>query len=197
MTPLFSDYAFDKAQEIIDFIGALWQSPVTCSDTESPKPDSRATCARPARALTANWSPTAVALPWSRGFPTAISSRCSWWCGPLCRPPPNPPPPSPFVWGRTKRINTLFGNDFDLAFEKGVSFYREPNGEAAWETFSQGYGRTKALAASLDDTKRAELRRDFIAINDGFATPWYLCAARLLVTRGIRHWRNGRSRSKG
>jgi hypothetical protein len=46
---------------------------------------------------------------------------------------------------------------FDLAFEKGVSFYREPeNGEATWKTFSQGYGPMKALSASLDEDRCGE-----------------------------------------
>ena len=106
---------------------------------------------------------------------------------PFMATPPNPPPPSPFEWGRTERITELLGKDFDLAFEKGVSFYREPNGEAAWDTFSQGYGPTKALAASLDDANRAELRRDFIAFHDGFATPLGICVPReYWVTRGFR-----------
>lgn len=80
------------------------------------------------------------------------------------------------------------GKDFDLAFEMGVSFYREPNAEAAWETFSNGYGPTKALAASLDDARRAELRRDFIAFHAQFPTPLGICVPReYWVTRGIRH----------
>ena len=53
---------------------------------------------------------------------------------PYMAPPPNPAPPSPFEWGRTERTRELLGRDFDLKFEKGVSYYREPNGEAAWTT---------------------------------------------------------------
>lgn len=106
---------------------------------------------------------------------------------PYMPPPPNPAPPSPFEWGRTERIIELLGKDFDLAFEKGVSFYREPNGEAAWETFSQGYGPTKSLAASLDEARRADLRRDFIAFHDGFSTPLGICVPReYWVTGGVR-----------
>ena len=102
-------------------------------------------------------------------------------------PPPDPAPPSPFAWGRTERITELLGRDFDLRFEKGVSYYREPSGEAAWETFSQGYGPTKALAAALDDDRRAALRRDFIAFGEGFPTPLGICVPRdYWVTIGIR-----------
>ncbi|MEH3148668.1 MAG: class I SAM-dependent methyltransferase [Methylobacterium frigidaeris] len=102
-------------------------------------------------------------------------------------PPPASAPPSPFEWGRTERIGELLGEDFDLAFEKGVSFYREPSAEAAWETFSTGYGPTKSLATSLDESRRAELRRDFIAFHAQFSTSLGICVPRdYWVTRGIR-----------
>lgn len=101
--------------------------------------------------------------------------------------PPSPPPPSPFEWGRTERIRELLGADFDLKFERGVSYYREPNGEAAWETFVTGYGPTKSLASSLDDTRRAELRKDFIAFHDSFSTELGICVPReYWLTIGIR-----------
>ncbi|MDR7035721.1 SAM-dependent methyltransferase [Methylobacterium sp. BE186] len=107
---------------------------------------------------------------------------------PYMPPPPEPAPPSPFAWGRTERIEELLGQNFELAFEKGVSFYREPSAEAAWERFSGGYGPTKALAASLDEPRRADLRRDFIAFHDQFSTSLGICVPReYWVTRGIRH----------
>lgn len=106
---------------------------------------------------------------------------------PYMPPPPSPPPPSPFEWGKIERIRELLGSNFDLKFEKGVSNYREPNGEAAWITFSKGYGPTKALAASLDENRRAELRRDFIAFHDGFATELGICVQReYWVILGVR-----------
>jgi SAM-dependent methyltransferase len=106
---------------------------------------------------------------------------------PYMPPPPNPAPPSPFEWGKTDRIRDLLGRDFDLKFEKGVSNYREPNGEAAWNTFSTGYGPTKALAAGLDEKRRAELRRDFIAFHDGFPTELGICVPReYWVALGVR-----------
>ncbi len=106
---------------------------------------------------------------------------------PYMPPPPSPAPPSPFEWGRTERIKELLGRDFDLKFEKGVSYYREPNGEAAWTMFSTGYGPTKSLAANLDDSRRAELRRDFIAFHDGFPTELGICVPReYWVTIGVR-----------
>lgn len=101
--------------------------------------------------------------------------------------PPVPANPSPFEWGRAERIRELLGRDFDLKFEKGVSYYREPSGEAAWETFSTGYGPTKALAATLDEARRAELKRDFVAFHDGFPTELGICVPReYWVTLGTR-----------
>ena len=97
---------------------------------------------------------------------------------PYMAAPPSPPPPSPFEWGRTERIRELLTDYFDLKFEKGVSYYREPSGEAAWNSFSTGYGPTKALAANLDESKRAQLRRDFIAFHDGFPTELGICVPR-------------------
>ena len=106
---------------------------------------------------------------------------------PFMPPPPNPAPPSPFEWGKAERVRELLGNTFDLRFERGTSFYREPSGEAAWNTFSTSYGPTKSLAANLDEGRRAELRRDFIAFHEGFPTELGVCVPReYLLTVGIR-----------
>ena len=102
-------------------------------------------------------------------------------------PPPTLAPPSPFAWGRTERIRELLGEAFDLKFEPGTSFYREPSAEAAWETFSVGYGPTHTLAASLDDERREAFRRDFIAFHAGFPTELGICVPRdYWVTVGVR-----------
>ena len=92
--------------------------------------------------------------------------------------PPIPAPRSPFEWGRTERIQELLGTTFDLRFEKGVSYYREPSGEAAWETFSTGYGPTRSLATALDPERRARLREDFIAFHEDFPTELGICVPR-------------------
>lgn len=100
---------------------------------------------------------------------------------------PNPAPQSPFEWGRTERIQELLGGDFQLRFEKGVSYYREPSGEAAWDTFSKGYGPTRMLADSLDPERRAALRQDFTAFHASFSTEMGICVPReYWVTIGVR-----------
>ncbi len=102
-------------------------------------------------------------------------------------PPPGPAPRSPFEWGRTERIRELLGTAFDLRFEKGTSYFREPSGEAAWETFSTGYGPTRSLANSLDPERRAAFRSDFIAFHAGFPTELGICVPRdYWVTLGVR-----------
>ena len=106
---------------------------------------------------------------------------------PYMAPPAGTPPPSPFEWGRTERIRELLGGQFDLKFEKGVSYYREPSGAAAWKNFSTGYGPTKALAASLEETRRSELKRDFISFHDAFPTELGICVPReYWLTVGVR-----------
>ena len=102
-------------------------------------------------------------------------------------PSPTPAPPSPFEWGRTERIRELLGRTFELRFEKGVSFYREPSAEAAWETFSTGYGPTRALAATLESERLEALREDFIAFHAGFSTELGICVPReYWLTSGVR-----------
>ncbi len=101
--------------------------------------------------------------------------------------PPIPPPPSPFEWGNPDRIRDLLGHAFDLKFERAVSYYREPSADAAWETFSVGYGPTKALAATLDPERRNALRADFTAFHAGFPTPLGICVPReYWLTVGVR-----------
>ena len=101
--------------------------------------------------------------------------------------PPAPAPPSPFEWGNIDRIRQLLGDAFELKFERAVSYYREPSAEAAWDTFSTGYGPTKALADSLEPSRREQLRADFVAFHGGFPTALGICVPReYWLTVGIR-----------
>lgn len=102
-------------------------------------------------------------------------------------PPAGSPPPSPFEWGNPDRVRELLGVDFELAFEDGTSFYREPNSERSWETFYNGYGPTQTLANKLDKAKRAELKQAWIAFHDGFKTEMGVCVPRdYTIVRGVR-----------
>ncbi len=102
-------------------------------------------------------------------------------------PPQRPAARSPFEWGQPERVQELLGSAFELRFEKGVSYYRAPNGEAAWDTFSKGYGPTRTLANDLDPTLREALRADFTAFHDSFQTELGVCVPReYLLTIGVR-----------
>ncbi|RBI84984.1 methyltransferase type 11 [Rhodosalinus halophilus] len=101
--------------------------------------------------------------------------------------PAGTPPPSPFDWGREARLTELLGDHFDLAFERGTSFYREPDGQSAWRTFVEGYGPLRTLAGKLDAADARSLEREFVAFHDGFATDLGVCVPReYLVAAGTR-----------
>jgi SAM-dependent methyltransferase len=103
-------------------------------------------------------------------------------------PPPNgAPPPSPFDWGRIERLEELLGGPFDLSIEAGTSFYREPDGAAAWRSFVEGYGPVRALAGKLDPERRAQFAADFTAFHDRFADGLGITVPRTYrIVRGIR-----------
>lgn len=106
---------------------------------------------------------------------------------PYMPPPPNPAPPSPFEWGKRERVTQLLGHDFDLKFEDGSTIYYDSSAEAAWDAFVTGYGPTKSLAASLDEKRRGELRRDFIAFHEKYKTDLGIALPRgYLLTIGTR-----------
>ena len=92
-----------------------------------------------------------------------------------------------FRWGDPRWVRGLLGRAFDLRFEPGVSYYREPSAEAAWQTFSLGHGPTKALLAWLDQKGRAALRQDFVDFHNKFRTELGVSVPReYLLIYGIR-----------
>lgn len=101
--------------------------------------------------------------------------------------PVGDPPPSPFAWGNTVRLTELFGDNFDLAFEAATSFYREPDAESSWDTFHDGYGPTRSLAAKLSSASRAEMRQNWIEFHNRFKTEMGICMPRdYIIVRGVK-----------
>lgn len=101
--------------------------------------------------------------------------------------PAGTPPPSPFSWGDPDYARRLLAADFELTFETGTSYYREPNGLAAWETFSTGYGPLKTLAGKLDETNREILKSELVKFHDSFATNLGVCIPRhYLIVHGVK-----------
>lgn len=106
---------------------------------------------------------------------------------PFMPPPPSPAPPSPFEWGNADRVRALLAGDFELRFEQGVATYFDRDGAATWDAFVTGYGPTKALARSLDDSRRVELKQAFIAFHDAYRTELGITVPReYLITLGKR-----------
>lgn len=132
-------------------------------------------CKRGGRIALATWSPDSTVFKMFQVM------------RPFMAPPPIPTPPSPFEWGSTDRVRALLAGDFDLRFEQGVATYFTRDGAAAWDAFVTGYGPTKALAQSLDNSRRAKLKDALIAFNDGYKTELGISVPRqYLITLGKR-----------
>ena len=101
--------------------------------------------------------------------------------------PPTPVPPSPFEWGRQERVRELLSDSFALRFEPGVTCYYDRDGQSAWRAFVTGYGPTKMLVASLDDARRRDLERDFVAFHETYRSELGIAVPReYLLTLGVR-----------
>jgi SAM-dependent methyltransferase len=101
--------------------------------------------------------------------------------------PPDPPPPSPFAWGKYERLSELLGANFELKFEEGTNRFRYGSGEEAWNLWVNHYGPAKSLAASLDDTRREEFKRDMIAWHETFGSDLgYDQPRQYVITRAVR-----------
>ncbi len=74
----------------------------------------------------------------------------------------------PFAWGDRDHLASLLGGAFELRHEPGDSPQPGRSADEIWELFTTAYGPTKALAGSLDDTRRAALRRDWLAYFEQF-----------------------------
>lgn len=68
----------------------------------------------------------------------------------------------PVEWGREEHVLGLLGDAFDLAFAERDTPLRVESGEAFWELMSEHFGPVNTLAASLDETRREELHRDWV-----------------------------------
>jgi SAM-dependent methyltransferase len=83
-----------------------------------------------------------------------------------------PAPPegagAPLDWGRREYVEGLLGPDFALEFFDGESPQLGESPEALWDLFLEAFGPLKALAASLDDNRRRELRDAFVDFYRGF-----------------------------
>jgi SAM-dependent methyltransferase len=82
------------------------------------------------------------------------------------KPAEENPAPSPFEWGSSGRVTELLGDQFEVQFESGTSFFRPESGEKAWATFSTGFGPVVTLLEVLSDEKAAALKAEFVAFHE-------------------------------
>src|SRR5262249_21663568 len=163
----FSDGEFDA---VVSTVGVMFASRPEAAAKELAR-----VCRRGGRVALTTWTPDGNVFGMFKVMKNYMPA------------PASPAPPSPFEWGRPERVRQLLGSAFDLRFERGTSYYREPSAEAAWTTFSTGYGPTRALAGSLDEQRRAALREEFIAFHKGFETELGISVPRdYWVTLGVR-----------
>lgn len=84
----------------------------------------------------------------------------------------------PFEWGRREHVEELLGAAFELDITEHVVTQVAPSGEAMWELMSTAYGPTKALASSLEQTRRESLHREFAAFFEGYRDGDQVCLPR-------------------
>jgi SAM-dependent methyltransferase len=73
---------------------------------------------------------------------------------------PSPPDDAgnPLDWGREDHARALLEDDFELRFAHGNDPQLGDSAEQLWELFVTSFGPLKTLHASLDETRREELR---------------------------------------
>jgi SAM-dependent methyltransferase len=103
-----------------------------------------------------------------------------------------PPPPdgagAPLDWGRPDYVAGLLGNAFELEFTEGESPQLAWSPEGLWQLFVTAFGPVRALANSLDETRRAEFRQAVINFYDGYRVPGGVSSPReYLLIIGRRH----------
>jgi SAM-dependent methyltransferase len=106
-----------------------------------------------------------------------------------------PPAPegagSPFGWGDRGHVAALLGDAFELRFEEGDCPQPGSSANEIWELFTTAYGPTKVLADSLDDERRAALRRNWLAYFEQFRNGAGVSQPRpYLLTLGTRSERS-------
>ena len=102
-----------------------------------------------------------------------------------------PPPPegagNPLEWGREEHASELLGNDFDLRFVHEQDAQVGESGEEIWQLFVSSFGPVKTLYDSLDDERREELHRAYVAHMEEYRRNGGIEAPReYLITLGTR-----------
>jgi SAM-dependent methyltransferase len=145
----FGDGAFDA---VISTFGVMFAADQQRAATELAR-----ICRPGGRVAIAAWTPDSQAVSLRKVLV------------PFMAPPPSPSP-SPFVWGTPDWVGATLGRDFRVNSEEGTVMTRFASAEASWEAHVNGFGPVTAVAASLDEARRKELRQAFIAWTEQFRT---------------------------
>jgi ubiquinone/menaquinone biosynthesis C-methylase UbiE len=81
-----------------------------------------------------------------------------------------PPPagvPSPLAWGSEERLHELFAGQVHVGIARRQFQFRYRSARHFFETFKNFYGPTVKAWAALDDSGKASLREQLIALADG------------------------------
>jgi SAM-dependent methyltransferase len=81
-----------------------------------------------------------------------------------------PPPPegagNPFEWSSEEHVLELLGESFELEFHDGDAPLEGKSGEELFDFLLSGVGPMRMLWGSLDEEKRAEFRRESVALHE-------------------------------
>jgi SAM-dependent methyltransferase len=73
-----------------------------------------------------------------------------------------------YEWGREDHVEDMLGEDFELEFADGTLWLEADSGEEVWELFSTSAPPVLALTARLDDGRREDFHRDFVALYETY-----------------------------
>ena len=100
---------------------------------------------------------------------------------------PSKAPPSPFLWGKRECVCELLGNAFEFGIETAVTYYKTTDPADAWRAFSNSYGPSKSLVATLDEERRDSLKADFMAMHEEYLTEiGVLCPREYILVHATR-----------
>jgi SAM-dependent methyltransferase len=94
---------------------------------------------------------------------------------------------SPLDWGSPEKVSALLGDHFELIFETGTNNAYHESEDAIWDWYVAGFGPLRSLHDRLDETGRANLKRDVDRYHEKYRTQAGLRVDRqYLVTIGRR-----------
>jgi SAM-dependent methyltransferase len=79
-----------------------------------------------------------------------------------------PEGPQPFDWGREEHLDRLLGPSFDLDLDRGTWLLEVPDGEAAWELWSNAAPPFRAMLSELEPERRERFHDAYVEYCERF-----------------------------